>query len=119
MIQLLKLYLELDHLSMYKQWIYTKKCWFFFWKTMKAYFKVVILSLKIYENILKFNFLLTVVLLFYWLFMQIIWSGHLSMQKTMKSFQIYNHSKNALWAQQLKINRKYNTIKRWFTIKLS
>ena len=31
---------------------------FFFEKTMKTYFKAVILSLKIYENILKFNFLM-------------------------------------------------------------
>ena len=30
----------------------------FFKKIMKAYFKVVILSIKIYENILKFNFLI-------------------------------------------------------------
>ena len=28
-----------------------------FKKTMKAYFKAVILSIKTYENILKFNFL--------------------------------------------------------------
>ena len=33
-----------------------KRC--FLKKTMKAYFKVVMLSLKIYENILKFNFLM-------------------------------------------------------------
>ena len=31
-MRLLKLYLELGHLSMYKQWIYTKKRWFFFEK---------------------------------------------------------------------------------------
>ena len=31
---------------------------FFFEKTMKAYSKAVILSLKIFENILKFNFLM-------------------------------------------------------------
>ena len=31
---------------------------FFFEKTMKRYFKAVMLSLKIYENILKFNFLI-------------------------------------------------------------
>ena len=31
---------------------------FFFEKTMKGYFKVVILSLKFYENILNFNFLM-------------------------------------------------------------
>ena len=43
-IQLLKLHFELGHLSMYKQWIYTKKC-FFFEETMKAYFKAIILSL--------------------------------------------------------------------------
>ena len=30
----------------------------FFKKIMKAYFKAVILSIKIYENILKFNFLI-------------------------------------------------------------
>ena len=39
MIQLLKLYLELDHLSMYNQWIYTKNGGIFFEKTMKAYSK--------------------------------------------------------------------------------
>ena len=32
----------------------------FFEKTMEAYFKAVILSLKIYENILQFNFLMEV-----------------------------------------------------------
>ena len=37
-IQLLKQYLELGHLSMYKQWIDTKKSWFFLEETMKAYF---------------------------------------------------------------------------------
>ena len=31
-IQLLKQYLELDHLSMYKQWTYTKKNGIFFGK---------------------------------------------------------------------------------------
>ena len=31
----------------------------FFEKTMKAYFKAVILSIKTYENILKFNFLIS------------------------------------------------------------
>ena len=36
MIQLLKIYIELDHLSMYKQWIYTEKTIVFFEKTMKA-----------------------------------------------------------------------------------
>ena len=56
-IQLLKLYLEIGHLSMYKQLIYTKKL-FFFEKIMKAYFKAMILSIKTYENILKFNFLM-------------------------------------------------------------
>ena len=56
-IQLLKLYLELSHLSMYKQLAYTKK-WFFFKKMMNTYFKAVILSIKTYENILKFNFLM-------------------------------------------------------------
>ena len=30
----------------------------FFEKTMKAYFKVIILLLKVYENILNFNFLM-------------------------------------------------------------
>ena len=30
----------------------------FFKKVIKAYFKAVMLSLKIYENILKFNFLM-------------------------------------------------------------
>ena len=58
MMRLLKLYLKLGHLSMYKQWICNKKWWFFLKKTMKAYFKAVMLSLKIYENILKFNFLM-------------------------------------------------------------
>ena len=44
---------------MYKQWIDTKKkIFFFFEKTMKGYFKAAMLSLKIYENILKFNFLM-------------------------------------------------------------
>ena len=57
-IQVLKLYLELSHLSMYKQWTYTIKQWLFFEKTMKGYFKAAMLSLKIYENILKFNFLI-------------------------------------------------------------
>ena len=55
MIQLFNLYLELHHLSMYKQWIYTKNG-DFLEKTLKAYYKVVILSHKTYENILKFNF---------------------------------------------------------------
>ena len=31
---------------------------FYFEKTIKWYFKAIILSLKIYENILKFNFLI-------------------------------------------------------------
>ena len=57
-IQLLKLYLELGYLPMYKQWTYTKKWWFFVEKMMKAYFKAVILLIKSYENILKFNFLM-------------------------------------------------------------
>ena len=35
-----------------------QKMIFFFEKTMKRYFKAVMLSLKIYENILKFNFLI-------------------------------------------------------------
>ena len=52
----MKLYLELGHLSMYKQWAYTKNGGFFE-KMMKAYFKAVILFTKSYENILKFNFL--------------------------------------------------------------
>ena len=45
---------------MYKQWKYTKKRWFFSKKknTMKACFKAIILSIKIYKNILKFNFLM-------------------------------------------------------------
>ena len=44
---------------MYKQWIYIKKsCFFVVEKTMKRYFEVIILSLKIYENILRFNFLM-------------------------------------------------------------
>ena len=34
-----------------------QKMVFFFEKAMKRYFKAVMLSLKIYENILKFNFL--------------------------------------------------------------
>ena len=42
MIQLIKIYLELTNLSMYKQWIYIKSWWFYRYKT--------------YENILKFNF---------------------------------------------------------------
>ena len=41
--------------------IYQKIVILFFEKTMKAYFKAVILSLKIYENILKFNFLMGVI----------------------------------------------------------
>ena len=62
-IQLLKLYLELSHLSMYKQWTYTRKQWLFFEKSMKGYFKAVILSLKIYDilavyaNTLKQSFI--------------------------------------------------------------
>ena len=60
MIQLLKLYLRLHHLSMYKQWTYTKNGDLFFEKTMKAYFKVVILSIKLCENIPKFNLLIPV-----------------------------------------------------------
>ena len=59
MRRLLQLYLELGHLSMYNQWIYTKNSvffLFFFEKTMKAYFKAIILSIKTYENMLKFNF---------------------------------------------------------------
>ena len=51
-MRLLKLYLELDYLLMHKQWIDTKKWWLKKNKTMKAYFKAVMLSLKIYENIL-------------------------------------------------------------------
>ena len=35
-----------------------QKMMIFLKKTMKAYFKAVILSLKIYENKLKFNFLM-------------------------------------------------------------
>ena len=35
-----------------------QKMVFFFEKAMKRYFKAVMLSLKIYENILKFNFLI-------------------------------------------------------------
>ena len=31
---------------------------FFFKKAVKTYFKAIILSIKIYENILKFNFLM-------------------------------------------------------------
>ena len=56
-IQLLKLYLELSHLSMHKQLAYTKK-WVFFEKMMNTYFKAVILSIKTYKNTLKFNFLM-------------------------------------------------------------
>ena len=38
---------------------YTPKNGNFFWKKMmKAYFKAVILSIKIYQNRLKFNFLM-------------------------------------------------------------
>ena len=44
-IQLLKQYLDLGHLSMYKQWLNIKKWWFFFEKTMKTYFKTIDLSL--------------------------------------------------------------------------
>ena len=61
MMRLLKLYLELGHLLMYKQWHAPKHGEFFFEKMMRAHFKVFILSLKIYENILKFNFLMVVV----------------------------------------------------------
>ena len=39
--------------------IHQKMVIFFEKKTMKAYFKAVMLSLKIYENILKLNFLMT------------------------------------------------------------
>ena len=45
MLQLLKLY-------------HQKMVIFFEKKMMKAYFKAVILSIKIYQNILKFNFLM-------------------------------------------------------------
>ena len=37
--------------------IHQKNVFFSFEKTMKACFKAVILSIKTYENILKFNFL--------------------------------------------------------------
>ena len=57
--------------------IYQKIVILFFEKTMKAYFKAVILSLKIYENILKFNFLMGGYYA-YWIFTQMLWSGHLS-----------------------------------------
>ena len=44
---------------MYQKLIYTKNGnFFFFEKTMKAYFKAVMLSLKVYENMLKFSFLM-------------------------------------------------------------
>ena len=36
--------------------IHQKTVIFFFEKTIKGYFKAVMLSLKIYEHILKFNF---------------------------------------------------------------
>ena len=58
MIQLLKLcLLELDHLLMYKQGLYTKNGDFCL-KKAKPYLKATILSLKIYENILNFNFIM-------------------------------------------------------------
>ena len=58
MVRLLKLYLELGHYRCINN-EYTPKNGGFFWKkTMKAYFKAVILSPKIYENTLKLNFLI-------------------------------------------------------------
>ena len=61
MIQLLKTYLELRHLSMYKQWTYTKKLWFFFLffcLFLKTYFKPVILSLTNIWKHTKIQFLI-------------------------------------------------------------
>ena len=55
-IRLLKLYLELGHLSMYKQWTYTIKRWFFFKKQWKHTLRRLFYYYKTYENILKFNF---------------------------------------------------------------
>ena len=48
---------ELGHLSMYTQWIDTKKWWFFFLKKgWKHTFRRSFYRYKTYETILKFNF---------------------------------------------------------------
>ena len=73
-IQLSKLYLELGHLSIYKQWTYTKKLWFFLKKRWNHTLRWSFYHYKTYENILKFTPLGT-----YGLFMQGLWSGNLSM----------------------------------------
>ena len=61
MMRLLKVCLELDHLSIINNEYVPKNGDDFWKKTMKAYFKAVMLSLKIYENILKFSFLMGVI----------------------------------------------------------
>ena len=38
--------------------IHQKNGGFFWKKTMKAYFRAIILSIEIYENVLNFNFLM-------------------------------------------------------------
>ena len=60
MIQLLKTYIELGHLSMHNVQTMNihQKTVFFFVKAMKEYLKAIILLLTIYENILNFNFLI-------------------------------------------------------------
>ena len=55
-IQLLKLYLELGHLSMYNQWTYTKKRWFFLKKRWKHTLRRSFYHYKTYEKILKSSF---------------------------------------------------------------
>ena len=60
-MRLLKVCLELDHLSIINNEYAPKNGDDFWKKTMKAYFKAVMLSLKIYENILKFSFLMGVI----------------------------------------------------------
>ena len=56
MIRLLKLYLELRHVLMYKQWTSTRKWWFFLKKQWKHTLRGSFYHYKTYENILKFNF---------------------------------------------------------------
>ena len=60
MIQLLKTYIELGHLSMHNVQTMNihQKTVFFFVKAMKEYLKAIILLVTIYENILNFNFLM-------------------------------------------------------------
>ena len=61
MMRLLKVCLELDHLSIINNEYAPKNGDDFWKKTMKAYFKAVMISLKIYKNIPKFSFLMGVI----------------------------------------------------------